>query len=50
MFESLDEQMQKDENRSSTSKGRMLRYALYALVGAVVFGGVVVGVYMLGGG
>ena len=31
MFDSLDEQIRKDEDRTSTSKQRMIRYALYAV-------------------
>ena len=38
MFESLDEQMQHNEDRVSTSRGRMMRYGLYALAGLVVIG------------
>ena len=48
MFESLDEQMRKDEERVSTSGGRMLRYALYLLAAAVVFAGLIFGVHLLG--
>jgi len=31
MFDSLDEQIRKDENRVSTSGQRMMRYALYVI-------------------
>ncbi|HTD44249.1 MAG TPA: hypothetical protein VK687_08720 [Bryobacteraceae bacterium] len=48
MFESLDEQMRKDENRVSTSGGRMLRYALYLLAAVVVFGALIFSVHLLG--
>jgi hypothetical protein len=48
MFESLDEQMRKDEDRVSTSGGRMLRYALYLLAALVVFGGLIFSVHLLG--
>jgi hypothetical protein len=47
MFDSLDEQMKKDDDRISTSKGRMIKYALYALAAAVVFGGLYLGVRMV---
>lgn len=47
MFDSLDEQMKKDDDRISTSKGRMVRYALYALAAVVVFGGLYFGVRMV---
>ena len=43
MFESLDEQMRKDEDRVTSSKQRMLRWALYALAGVVVIGGLILG-------
>lgn len=48
MFESLDEQMRKDEDRVSTSGGRMLRYLLYLLAGLVVFGALIFSVHLLG--
>jgi hypothetical protein len=49
MFDSLDEQMRKDEDRVSTSKGRMVRYALYVLAAVVVFGGLILGVHLAAG-
>lgn len=48
MFESLDEQMRKDEDKVSTSGGRMLRYALYLLAAVVVFAGLIFSVHLLG--
>ena len=48
MFDSLDEQMKKDEDRVSSSKERMLRYALYLLAGILVFGGLIFGVHLMG--
>jgi hypothetical protein len=48
MFESLDEQMRKDEDRVSTSGGRMLRYALYVLTAVVLFGALIFSVHLLG--
>jgi hypothetical protein len=47
MFDSLDEQIQKDENRVTTSGQRMMRYALYVLAAAVVMGGLIIGVHMM---
>jgi hypothetical protein len=47
MFDSLDEQIRKDEDRTSTSTSRMVRYALYLLVGALVFGGLIAGVHFM---
>lgn len=49
MFDSLDEQMRRDDDRISTSKQRMMRYVLYALAGALVFGGLILGVHLVGG-
>lgn len=48
MFDSLDEQIKKDDDRVSSSKERMVRWALYALAGVVVMGGVILGVRLLG--
>lgn len=48
MFDSLDDQMRADENRVSTSKGRMMRWALYVIAAGVVFGGLIVGVHYMG--
>jgi hypothetical protein len=48
MFDSLEEQMLKDENRTTTSKQRMFRYALYVLAGVVIFGGLIYGVHLAG--
>jgi len=47
MFDSLDEQMKKDEDRVSTSGQRMMRYALYVVAAAVVMGGVLLGVHFM---
>jgi len=48
MFDSLDEQIRKDEDRTSTSKQRMMKYALYAVIGALIFGGLIYGVHLAG--
>jgi hypothetical protein len=47
MFDSLDDQIQKDEDRVTTSGQRMMRYALYVLAAAVVMGGLIIGVHMM---
>ncbi len=47
MFDSLDEQIQKDENRNTSSAQRMMRYAIYVVAAAVVFGGLILGVHLL---
>jgi len=44
MFDSLDEQIRQDENKSSTAGQRMLRYALYAVAGAAVFVALILGI------
>jgi hypothetical protein len=45
MFDSLDEQIRKDEDRVSSSGQRMMRYAIYVAAALVVFGGLIFGVY-----
>lgn len=47
MFDSLDEQIRKDEDRVTTSGQRMMRYALYVIAAAVVFGGLYLGVHLM---
>ena len=47
MFDSLAQQMKKDEDRVSTSGGRMMRYGLYALAWVLVFGGLIYAVHLL---
>ncbi len=46
MFDSLDEQIKKDEARVLSSRERMMRYAIYVVAAVVVFGGLILGVYM----
>lgn len=47
MFDSLEEQIKKDENRVTTSSQRMMRYALYVIAGAVVMGGLLLAVHLM---
>ena len=47
MFDSLDEQMKKDDDRVSSARERLFRWALYVVAGLVVFGGLYLGVYSL---
>ena len=47
MFDSLDEQIRKDEDKTSSSNQRMMRYVIYGLAGALLFGGLIFGVYRL---
>jgi lipid-A-disaccharide synthase-like uncharacterized protein len=48
MFESLDEQMKHDDAETSTPKERMLKWILIGLVATVVFGGLFMGIRLLG--
>ncbi len=48
MFDSLDDQMRKDEDRVTSSKERMMRWALVVLAAGLVFGGLIVGVHYMG--
>jgi hypothetical protein len=47
MFDSLDEQIRKDEDKSSTSQQRMMRYGLIALVGVLVCCAVIAGIHFM---
>ena len=48
MFDSLDEQMAKDENKVSSAGGRIIRWLIYVAVAVLIFGGLIVGVRSLG--
>jgi hypothetical protein len=48
MFDSLDDQIRKDDDRVSSSKERMMKWALYILAAGVLFGGVIIGVHYMG--
>jgi hypothetical protein len=48
MFDSLDDQMRKDDEKVSSGKERIMRWALYVLAAGVVFGGVIIGVHYMG--
>jgi hypothetical protein len=45
MFDSLDEQMKKDEQRMVSKSERMMRWAIVAISALVIFGGLIAGVY-----
>jgi hypothetical protein len=47
MFDSLDEQMKKDEDRVTSPRERLMRWVIYLIAGLVVFGGVIIGVRSL---
>ena len=47
MFDSLEEQIRKDEDRVTTSGQRMMRYVLYVVAAAVVIGGLLFGVHLM---
>jgi cytochrome b subunit of formate dehydrogenase len=49
MFESLDEQMKRDEDRETTPRERMMHWALAILITVLVLGGLYFGVQMLDG-
>jgi hypothetical protein len=48
MFDSLDEQMKKDEDRETSPRERMMKYALYVAAAIAVFGGLYYGMHFLG--
>lgn len=48
MFESLDEQMKHDEQETTTPKEKYMKWVLVALVSLAVFGGLYMGVRVLG--
>jgi hypothetical protein len=47
MFESLDEQIKRDERRESSTKERLLLYLTISAVSVLIFGGLVVAVQHL---
>jgi hypothetical protein len=47
MFDSLDEQMERDHKAETTAKERWTHYALIAVVAVLVFGGLITGLYFL---
>jgi hypothetical protein len=47
MFDSLDDQMRRDEDKVTSSKGRLMRWALYVIVAGIVFGGLIIGVHYM---
>ena len=47
MFDSLDDQMRKDEDKVSSSKGRMMFWALVIIGAGIVFGGLIIGVHYM---
>jgi hypothetical protein len=48
MFDSLEEQMAKDENKVSSPGGRIIRWLIYVVAAVLIFGGLIVGVRSLG--
>ena len=49
MFDSLDDQMKKDEREAVSNKERFMRYALVAVISIGLFGGLIMAVRMLEG-
>ena len=48
MFDSLDEQMAKDENKISSPRERIVRWVIYVGAAVLIFGALIVGVRSLG--
>jgi hypothetical protein len=48
MFESLDEQIKHDLDAQSTKKQRLLLYAGVAIASVLLFGGLYLGVHLIG--
>lgn len=48
MFDSLDDQMRRDEDKGSSSKERLMRWALYVLAAGIVSGGLIIGFHYMG--
>ena len=48
MFDSLDDQMKKDLDRQTTTKQRMLLWLAVAAASVIVFGGLYLGVRLVG--
>jgi hypothetical protein len=47
MFDSLEEQMKHDDDRVNTRRGRIMLYALYVLLGVLLFGGLILAVHLM---
>ena len=47
MFDSLDEQMKRDEQATSTKTERMMKYAAVAVTSVLLFGSLYLGVSLL---
>jgi hypothetical protein len=47
MFDSLDEQMKKDDKRMVSNKERMMRWAIVAIGSLVVFGALIAGIHLM---
>lgn len=50
MFDSLDEQMKKDDDREVSPRERYVRWGLTALVTLLLVGGLYFGMHMIEGG
>jgi len=48
MFDSLDEQMKHDEDAATSTKERIMKWALVAVTSVVLFAGLYFGVKLLG--
>jgi hypothetical protein len=47
MFDSLDEQIKKDENKQSSTRERIIQYLAIAAVSVLIIGGLVIAVQQI---
>jgi hypothetical protein len=47
MFESLDDRMKHDEQEVTSTKERMLKYAVAGVIAVIVFGGLWMGIRLM---
>jgi hypothetical protein len=48
MFNSLDQEIEKSEGRESVDTNRLARYLIIVVVSALVFSGLILGIWSLG--
>ena len=48
MFDSLDDTMKRDEQSATTSTERLIRYAAVAVASVLLFGGLYLGIRLVG--
>lgn len=47
MFDSLDEQMKRDDDKIHSNKERIMMYTLYLVAAIIVFGGLYLGMHYM---